>query len=89
MEEKIERDRMSQVRMDCQPRVPRYWPKSGRGGGKCVATDMVYNNSYYDLPNICPTAPKKWHVKILDNGVHAHWCCDGVRHMRDGFASHP
>ncbi|GFY12479.1 hypothetical protein TNCV_1799011 [Trichonephila clavipes] len=25
-------DRMSQLRMDCEARVPRYWPKSCRGG---------------------------------------------------------
>ncbi|GFV25265.1 uncharacterized protein TNCV_3726371 [Trichonephila clavipes] len=60
---------MSQVRMDCEARVPRYWPKSCRERGGCVPTDMVYISSYYDPPNISPLAPKKWHVKILDNGT--------------------
>ncbi|GFT86688.1 transposable element Tcb2 transposase [Trichonephila clavipes] len=38
---------------------------------------MVQNNSYYDPPNISPLAPKKWHVKILDNGVRAYRYRDG------------
>ncbi|GFX06345.1 hypothetical protein TNCV_505641 [Trichonephila clavipes] len=45
---------MSQVPMDCEARVPRYWPKSCRGG--CAPTDMVYNKS----PNISRIAPKEW-----------------------------
>ncbi|GFU42293.1 uncharacterized protein TNCV_4554581 [Trichonephila clavipes] len=65
---------MSQVRMDCQAWVPRYWPKSCR----CVPTDMVFYNSYYDPPNISPLAPKKWHAKILDNGVRVRRCSDGM-----------
>ncbi|GFW42748.1 hypothetical protein TNCV_473381 [Trichonephila clavipes] len=63
---------MSQVRMDCQAQVLKRskgsGPKSCRGGnvpGKgCVPTDMVCNNSYYDLPNISSVAPKKRHVKM-------------------------
>ncbi|GFX60359.1 hypothetical protein TNCV_4741151 [Trichonephila clavipes] len=33
VEEQLEIDRMSWVRMDCEARVSRYWPKSCRGGG--------------------------------------------------------
>ncbi|GFT43031.1 uncharacterized protein TNCV_3768761 [Trichonephila clavipes] len=62
---------MSQVQMDREARVPRYWPKSCRER-ECVPTDMVYNNSFYDPPNISPIAPKRWHVKILYNDVRAH-----------------
>ncbi|GFT98168.1 transposable element Tcb2 transposase [Trichonephila clavipes] len=68
---------MSQVRMDREARVPRYWPKSCRWR-ECVPTDMVYNKSFYDPPNISPIAPKKWHVKILYNGVRAHRCRKGI-----------
>ncbi|PRD18410.1 UNVERIFIED_CONTAM: hypothetical protein NCL1_60670 [Trichonephila clavipes] len=70
LEEQIDRDRMSQVRMEREARVPRYWPKSCRG--RMRPTDMVYNNSFYDPPNISPIAPKKWQVKILYNGVRVH-----------------
>ncbi|GFX43630.1 hypothetical protein TNCV_510791 [Trichonephila clavipes] len=51
---------MSQALMDCEARVPRYWPKSCRGG--FVPTDVVYNNSCYDPPYISPIAPKKCSV---------------------------
>ncbi|GFY30592.1 uncharacterized protein TNCV_3117541 [Trichonephila clavipes] len=57
---------MSQVRMDCEARVSRYWPKRCRGDGNapggCVPADPNHNKSYYDTPNISPLAPKKWHI---------------------------
>ncbi|GFW30330.1 hypothetical protein TNCV_3851011 [Trichonephila clavipes] len=69
---------MSQVRIYFQAPVPRYWPKSEEractGVEGCVPTDMVYNNIYYDPPNILSIAPKKWHVKLLDNGLLYYTC---------------
>ncbi|GFW85385.1 hypothetical protein TNCV_144301 [Trichonephila clavipes] len=63
MEEQLERDRMSKVRMDCKAQVTRYWSKSCRGGGNapvgCVPADPNHNKSYCDPPNISPLAPKK------------------------------
>ncbi|GFT89941.1 hypothetical protein TNCV_1666541 [Trichonephila clavipes] len=47
LEEQLESDRMRQVRMDCESRVPRYWPKSCRGGRNaprgCVPADPNHN----------------------------------------------
>ncbi|GFW56703.1 hypothetical protein TNCV_4067831 [Trichonephila clavipes] len=97
LEEQLERDRISQVRMDCEARVSRYWPKSCRGGRnaprECVPADSNHNKSCYDPPNISPLAPKKWQIVFISqknsSGIELiHLLTTGKRH-RGGFDEGP